>query len=1203
MMMKKRTLLFLLTTILPFYISFGQKQWGSTGAQPQLKVDNWQMDQGLPVNSVVTVAQKADGWMFFGTEEGLVRFDGSTFLVMNHATIPDLTVNFISTLLGGRDTSLWIGTEGGGLLRYKNNAFSKYDKADGLSNDRIFSLYEDPSGGLWIGTSGEGLNYLKNGKISKYDTACGLASNYIRSVVMDGRGRVWVGTQKGLSVIEKGKIRNFFQKDGLSDNFIEALALDKNQDLWIGTKGGGLNLLKQDKFTVFTIKDGLTNNAVTTLCFDANGMLWIGTNGGGITRMMQGKFFPFTTKDGLSGDLIVALFQDRQGNMWAGSSGTGIDRIKKKYIQTLTSRDGLSGDVILPVFEDHAGVVWLGVAGKGLNRMENGKVQIYTRKDGLPDHLVLAIGEGQDHSLWIGTAGGGLTNFKNGKFTSYTTENGLSGNVVEAVYCDRSGTLWAGTTGGGINRLKDGKFTAITTKQGLSSDNVSCILEDRNGDLWVGTNNGLNRISNNRITTLHRKDGLSDDYILSLYEDKEGNLWVGTASNGFNLIRQGNITQYTTKDGLINEVVLNILEDDFGYFWISCNKGIYRIKKKDLLDFADSKRGLLTTVSYGKDDGMESTECNGGVFPAGCKTRDGRLLFPTMKGVSVIDPNLMKTATSGFSPIFVEEFLVDGIQANLTSPLLVPANSKRLEFRFGALNYTNPEKIKYRCMLVGFDKDWIDFGTRRSAYYTNIPGGNYVFRVMASNENGQWDEKVYAELKFRLNPPFFRTITFYLILLVFFSLLLFFIFYYFIERFKRTRLALLVEERTRELHQKMIAQEQTQQELYHTNIELGKAIVHAEESDRLKSAFLTNMSHEIRTPMNGILGFAGLLKEPGLTGNDQQKYIAIIEKSGARMLNIINDIIDISKVEAGQMEIMISDTCINEQIEYIYTFFKPQAESKGIELTYKNTLPEKESIIKTDHEKIYAILTNLVKNAVKFTNAGSIEVGYEKKGWFIEFYVKDTGIGISREQKEIVFKRFRQANDTMTRNYEGAGLGLSISKAYVEMLGGKIWVESEEGKGSVFYFTIPCSPSPAEKEAKTTVPLPDAVSGAEGLIKNIKILIAEDDEISESFLTNAMNRFSREIIKVRTGAEAIEACRNNPDIDLILMDVKMPVMDGYEATRQIRQFNNEVVIIAQTAYALMGDREKASKAGCNDYIPKPFKKEELMVLIEKYFKK
>ncbi len=380
--------------------------------------------------------------------------------------------------------------------------------------------------------------------------------------------------------------------------------------------------------------------------------------------------------------------------------------------------------------------------------------------------------------------------------------------------------------------------------------------------------------------------------------------------------------------------------------------------------------------------------------------------------------------------------------------------------------------------------------------------------------------------------------------------------------------------------------------------ELHRAKERAEESDRLKSAFLANMSHEIRTPMNGILGFSELLKNPELTGDLQQEYIGIIEKSGARMLNIINDIVDISKIEAGLMKLDLKETNINDQIEYIYSFFKPEVEAKGIKFSFSNSLPENESIIYTDSEKTYAILTNLVKNAIKYTEEGKIEFGYFKKEEFLEFYVKDTGIGIPTDRQEAIFERFIQADivDKMAR--QGAGLGLSISKAYIDMLGGKIWIESAERIGSTFYFTVPYN----AVQERIVFQQNKAESSLNPEVPELKILIAEDDETSEILLDAVVKTFGKVILKARTGSEAVEACLNNPDIDLILMDIQMPGLNGYEATRQIRQLNKDIVIIAQTAFGLSGDREKAIEAGCNDYIAKPINNKQLLTLIQRYFK-
>ncbi len=422
---------------------------------------------------------------------------------------------------------------------------------------------------------------------------------------------------------------------------------------------------------------------------------------------------------------------------------------------------------------------------------------------------------------------------------------------------------------------------------------------------------------------------------------------------------------------------------------------------------------------------------------------------------------------------------------------------------------------------------------------------------------------------------------------------------------EKERLTALVAEQTREMRETITATLNLLEDLSRENEARKKteealiqAKEHAEESDRLKSAFLANMSHEIRTPMNGILGFAGLLKEPNLSGKEQQDYIRIIEKSGARMLNIINDIISISKIESGQVDVYISETNVNEQIEYIYEFFMPEVEQKGLQMFFDNPLPSEEAIIKTDCEKIYAILTNLVKNAIKYCDKGTIEFGYKLKDKYLEFFVKDTGIGIPKGRQEAVFARFVQADIADKRALQGAGLGLSISKAFVEILGGKIWVESEEGKGSIFYFTIPYDQNLAEKKIVTNL---YSDPGAEPQLKKLKILIAEDDEASELFITIAVKMLGNNILTARTGFETVEICRNNPDIDLILMDIKMPGMNGYEATRQIRQFNKDVVIIAQTAFGLIGDREKSIAAGCNDYLAKPLQKNELINLVNRYF--
>ena len=383
-------------------------------------------------------------------------------------------------------------------------------------------------------------------------------------------------------------------------------------------------------------------------------------------------------------------------------------------------------------------------------------------------------------------------------------------------------------------------------------------------------------------------------------------------------------------------------------------------------------------------------------------------------------------------------------------------------------------------------------------------------------------------------------------------------------------------------------------------VALIKAKEKAEESDRLKSSFLANLSHEIRTPMNGILGFSGLLKNSKLRGDKQQEYINIIEESGKRMLNIINDIVDISKIDSGQISLSMSQVNIIDTLENRSNFFKREAEQKGLKLSLKSRLLPSEATIRIDKEKFIAIVNSLVKNAIRYTNKGTIEFGCEKKGNFLEFFIKDTGIGIPKDRQEVIFERFIQADIEDKMAMQGTGLGLAISKYYVELLGGKIWVVSKDGEGSLFHFTVPYSLETDDEKRCDQ----DVTKGIlENQTKNLKILIAEDDEISGKLMTIQVNAISKEILIARTGKEAVEVCRNNPNIDLILMDIQMPEMNGYKATQHIRQFNKDVIIIAQTSYGLSGDKEKALEAGCNDYISKPFNKNELLALLRQYFKK
>jgi PAS domain S-box-containing protein len=369
----------------------------------------------------------------------------------------------------------------------------------------------------------------------------------------------------------------------------------------------------------------------------------------------------------------------------------------------------------------------------------------------------------------------------------------------------------------------------------------------------------------------------------------------------------------------------------------------------------------------------------------------------------------------------------------------------------------------------------------------------------------------------------------------------------------------------------------------------------AEQSDRLKSSFLANMSHEIRTPMNGILGFAGLLKEPNLEMAEQKSYISLIEKSGTRLLHLINDLVNISKVESGLMEISYSFMNLNDKLDFLYKFFSSEANQKGLSLTLNSTLSPEDAVITTDQDKLFSILTNLIKNALKFTKRGSVEFGCCLKDDKYEFFVKDTGIGIPNDKRSIIFERFMQADTGLSRGFEGAGLGLSIAKAYVEMLGGEIWLESEMGIGSCFYFTIPTGQKTIKKMTDNTI----STEELENMNKQQSILLAEDDEDSLMYLSIVIKNLNYKLLIAKSGQQAVDICRNNPEIDLVLMDIKMPTLDGFYAAKMIKEFRPELIIIAQTAYAMELEKEMYGEI-FNAYLTKPIQADELRLTINKY---
>jgi ligand-binding sensor domain-containing protein/tRNA A-37 threonylcarbamoyl transferase component Bud32 len=727
--------------------------------------DAWQTDQGLPQNSVQAICQTSDGYLWLGTQEGLVRFDGVRFTVFDRRNTPELTHNSISALHEGRDRTLWYGVRGGGLGRLKNGRFTTFTTKDGLTSDRVRAIHEDRQGNLWIGTSGGGLNRVRDGRVTAFTTKEGLPSDHVVAIHEDRRGDLWIGTfGGGLSRLRDDRFTTFTAREGLSSDNISSILEDREGVLWIGTFGGGLNRMTGGAFATVTTKRGLSSDQVWSLLQDRDGSLWVGTDGGGLNRIAGGgrEITSFTTNAGLSNDQVLSLYEDREGSVWIGTGGGGLNRLRDGKFSSFTEKEGLSGEVVLSVYEDSKGNIWIGTDGGGLNRLRDGRFTRFTTKDGLSNDHVVSITEDREGSLWVGTYGGGLNRFRDGRFAQYGRKDGLSDDVVTALHPDGRGNLWIGTAGGGLNRFRDGTFTTFPVgNDGLLNEHVVALHEDREGSLWVATSGGgLSRFRDGAFTGFTTREGLSDDRVASLYEDAEGTLWIGTSGGGLNRFRQGRFTAFTTKTGLHDDTVFRILEDSLGQLWMSSNRGIFSVRKAELHAFAEGKSDRISATAYGTADGMRSAECTGESQPAGWRSRDGRLWFPTIRGVVVIDP--AHIPVNGLPPpVVVEEVIADGEGAVTRAgvPLSFPPGNQKLAIRYTALTFPAPQRVRFRYRLEGFDTDWVEAGTERTAHYTSLPPGAYTFRVKASNSDGVWNE-TGDSVAIRLEPFFYQTGTF-----------------------------------------------------------------------------------------------------------------------------------------------------------------------------------------------------------------------------------------------------------------------------------------------------------------------------------------------------------------------------------------------------------------------------------------------------------
>ena len=764
---------------------------------------SWGTDSGLPQNTVHAIQQTRDGYLWFATEAGLVRFDSVAFTVFTHKTNPQLPSDLIYALMQDRSGTLWIGTANG-IAQYRGGLIQAFPDT---STYAVWSFFEDRDGRIWATTS-SGLSRLEGSRFINvpgvppldehsrllalpdgslwlsttqglfhaapgnptYFTLAGRAQA-IQAIQPDAHGRMWAAMSSGLEACNMFGCRSF---PALANKDVHTLAFMPTGEMWVGGDNGLWSFdpaTPQSAPRVYTVRDGLPSNRVNLLFSDRESALWIGTSAG-LARYYNGKIESFATRGAFSSGILLSIAEDREGNLWLGTESGGVDILRNRAFTTYTAEDGISDDHILAVTQDRSGAIWLGTNGGGLDRasldaLNQKGFSTLTTANGLSSNIILSLAAAPTGDLWVGTPDG-LDHLHDGKVIKvFTSADGIADDFARSLYFDQRGTLWIGTRRG-LSQYRGGKFTTWTALDGLGSDLVGAMQQARDGNLWIATLGGLTRMQNGEFHNFSQRDGLSNRTITALHQDPDGTLWIGTNGGGLNRWRNGVFKSVSSKGADIPPNIYGILSDDSGNLWLSSNEGITRVNCAALNRYIDGAASSVPVQSYGIADGMKISESSSGGHPAAWRMSNGTLWFATLKGVATVDPAHLDS--NRVPPLMaIERFSVDDKpepQTNSGADILkIPAGSSRLVFDYAALTFAAPGKVRFRYKLDGFDHHWIDAGSQRSASYTNLRPGRYTFLVTATNNDGVWSTAP-ASLSFQLRPYFYQTIWFYVLLFI-----------------------------------------------------------------------------------------------------------------------------------------------------------------------------------------------------------------------------------------------------------------------------------------------------------------------------------------------------------------------------------------------------------------------------------------------------
>ena len=1199
------------------------------------------------VGEVMAIAEDSYGFMWIGGRNGLARYNAYEYTIFRHdPDNPDtIAANAVYDIVVDKKGQLWIASEGGlNRFNYKNNRFIRYqydvEKSNTLAHNSIFRLHLDKAGVLWLATR-EGLNRYNpsSDDITRFPRSPlekKLYTQYTLDLDDDGKGKYYIATGFGLKIwnSESGDIKHYDSKNDkhgtLHNHLMRTILRDSQGRIWVGTDGGLHQFIEEEERFIFYPSEmdepgAKWGAAVWDIFEDQDGNIWAAYDGQGISFLAPDQNSLITYQNSkkdlgaLNSNVVRRIADDASGDVWVGLFPYGVDVFSKysnafRHFKDSTDDErSINADVVRSIHETPDRKIWVGTDGGGINIWDpdTRTFSVIERQGDAPNQIaaneVLAMMEDNQGRIWMGSWSSGVTvyNPADESFKLYQQDannsNSITINQIWDIYQTRNGDIWIATISGGLNKYIpdiDGFISYhhhVNREDTIGDERIWALLEDKEGYLWAATQTGLSRYDyktdsfKTYLTDKNNPGSLKSNRILSLHEDKRGRLWIGTHGAGLNLFNREDesFVPIRKRDGLLSNIVNAILEDDDGNLWFSSDKGISQY---------NPDTGKIK--NYTHVNGVQSGEFNIG---AAHKLRNGYLMFGGLNGVTFFRPEDIIKNTVSPKTIFTQldilnKKVIPGDEIGILEASILMTDHITLNYKqnvfsihYAGLSYRSSERNTYEYKLEGFDSDWRNVGVERKTTYTNLDAGEYIFKVRSANNEGVWGDT--ASLAVTVLPPPWKTWWAYtLYVLTVLSIVGWYIY---------TQRKILESERV--------------------------IVNRLTKLDKLKDEFLANTSHELRTPLFGMVGLAeGMIDNAShrLSKMDMNN-LSMIVASGRRLSSIVEDILDFSQIRNHTMKVEVKPVGLNAVSSIVVALTQPLVAIDRVKIV--NDISIDLPPVSADENRLQQIFHNLVGNAIKFTRRGEIRISAKEKEDVVEICVKDTGIGIPESRFNELFDAFTQVETSDTRSQGGTGLGLAITKNLVEMHGGEIWFKSKEGEGSEFYFTMPIYDG---EDQVTSVGISEKVinklqySGVSSLNVDVeeheeksyakdavsksqygfepRIMIVDDEPVNRRVLRNHLASQGFDVVDAENGHHAIQLFELGERVDLVLMDVMMPMMSGYECCVAIRKniSRHSLPIIFITAKFQLQDVIAGFDAGGNDFLSKPISRQELLARVD-----